>query len=102
MALLKVTELCDPQSPWWKGPDFLTVGLWNTGYPSRTVSSLLLLIKRTPHQEKQEAGFQICQNNKPTVPRAWQEAQSLPVHGPLLGRNSQPQGSTGQAADSLG
>lgn len=66
--------------------------------------SLLLLTERTPtHQEKQEAGYQIRQNNSSTVLSDWQEAQPLLCpRASGLDRNSQPQGSAGHAAGSLG
>ena len=42
-------------------------------HPSLVLSVLLLTRRTRPHQEKQEAGEQIRQNNKSTVPSNWQE-----------------------------
>lgn len=78
----------------------LTAGRWDTGYPLRTVSSLLLQIKTTAaQQEKQEAGFQIHQNNSPSVPSSWQEAAT--ACGGCLEANSQ-QASLGKPQAVLG
>lgn len=95
----------DHRVPGGKGRAFsLQEGWQNWDYPPRTISPppLLLLERTPPHQEKQEAGYQIRQNNNPTVPSDWQEAQPLLCPGAsCLEGNSQPLG-VGHAPGSLG
>ena len=54
-------------------------------HPSLVLSVLLLTKRTRPHQEKQEAGEQIGQNNKSTVPSNWQEAWPGAVPGETCG-----------------
>lgn len=86
------------RSPWRKSQTPpLSAGLWDTGYPPRSVPSLLPLIKTpAPHQEKQETGFQLHQNKSPAVPCSWQEAAAASA-GAAACTNSQPQGCVGQS-----
>lgn len=66
-------------------------------HPGPFLSLLLLTERTTPHHEKQEAGEQICQNNRSTVPSDWPEAQPLPPPSGLLpGRKHQLQGRVGR------
>lgn len=79
MAQLKVKEPVI-RVPGGKGQTFSLQEDYRTEvtHPGLFLSLLLLTERTPPHQEKQEAGDQIGQNNSFTVRRYWQEAQSLP------------------------
>lgn len=72
-------------SLWRKGPDTLTAGLWDTGYPPKTVSFLLLQIKTTQHSRKNRK--LVSRNIRTTAPLfpASGRRQGQPVEGPLPG-----------------